>query len=339
MPESGATHLRVSTAPAADGPEQAEAKPPQISPSLFKSIAGFVGWLTTSLAGLGAILYAIGYLIVTAQLHLLGINGLVTYSHERYLQEGGNFFISVGPEIITIVLAFIATFIVISVLPGAAIFAAHHWFAAWCSRKVTSVRKLCGGVFRHWRVATYVALLLVLFFVCLDPQSFGEPLILSNLLFAQPDPAGATSNAARLRAYLLAGDRVRLAGVFSSYLYFYLLVVCLLAVSWYVVAGWRFKKLSISPFAVVFLLYTIFLPMLYGVLKRPIHFPIATLTADEGAAAGKMDRLFLLSKGEQEIVLFEPVSHRVLWLPVGQVRSLEIEGTGPILGPPGMERR
>ena len=339
MPESGATQLNESTAPATNGVDQAAAKPAQISTTLFKSIAGFVGWLTTSLAGLGAILYVCGYLIVTAQLHLLGINGLVTYSHERYLQEGGNFFISVVPEIVTIVLAFIATFIVISLFPIAAIYAAHHWFAAWCSRKITVFAKLTGGIFRYWRVASYVALLLVLFFICLDPQTFSEPLTLSNVLFARSDLGSATPNAVRLRELFVTGDKARLASIFSSYLYFYLLAVCLLAVGWYLVANWRFKKLSLSPVVVVLLLYTIFLPMLYGVLKRPINFPIVTLKVDEGAMNQKTDRLFLLSKGEQEIVLFEPVLHRVLWLPLGQVRSLEMEGIGPILGPPNLDRR
>ena len=339
MSDSGVTRLKASNAPAQAGVEQADTKPAYIPPTLLKSIAGFVGWLTTSLAGVGAILYGLGYLIMTAQLHLLGINGLVTYSHERYLQEGGNFFIAVGPEIITIVLAFIATFIVVSILPGAAFYAAHHWFAAWCAQRIASLTRLGGGILGHWRIAAYIAALLILFFVCLDPQTFSEPLTLSNLLFTQSNPAGTTPTAARLQELLVSGDKARLAAVFSSYLYFHLLVVCLLAIGWHLVAGWRFRKLAISPFAVVFLLYTIFLPMLYGVLKRPIQFPIVTLKTNEEMKVGNMDHLFLLSKGEQEIVLFEPTRHHVLWLPVGQVRSLDIEGSGPILKPSNLDKR
>jgi len=62
---------------------------------LSKGIALFVGWLSGALAGIGAILYACGYLLSTAQLHLLGLSGLVNYGQERYVEEGGRFLIDV----------------------------------------------------------------------------------------------------------------------------------------------------------------------------------------------------------------------------------------------------
>ena len=62
---------------------------------LSKGIALFVGWLSGALAGIGAILYACGYLLSTAQLHLLGLSGLVNYGQERYVEEGGRFLVDV----------------------------------------------------------------------------------------------------------------------------------------------------------------------------------------------------------------------------------------------------
>ncbi len=332
MPEPGIARL---SPPKPVKPErQADRKPAAEPgrPTLFKGIAAFIGWLASSLAGLGAILYAIGYLITAAQLHLLGIGPLVTYSHEHYLQEGGNFFIAVGPEVLLIFLAFGATLIALSLLPAIAMYVAQRWTASRYRALAETITRFARQSLWFARLAAYGALLLVLLFVCLDPQSFGEPLTLSNLLFAVPEPATITPGAERVRALLLAGDRARLGGIFSLRLYYDLLVACLLAASWHLAAGWRFQTLAIAPFAVVFLLYTILLPMLYGVLKRPIQFPSVTLTTSGDAAARTVEPLFLLSKGEQEFVLYQPLARKVIWLPRDQVRGLDVTGFAPILG-------
>jgi hypothetical protein len=334
MPEPGIARLSLPKAvkPEGQGHRKAAAEPGR--PTLFKGIAAFIGWLASSLAGLGAILYAIGYLITAAQLHLLGIAPLVTYGHEHYLQEGGNFFIAVGPEILLIFLAFGATFIVFSVLPAAALYGAQRWTA---SRHAALLGRLSQAG-RRWgwfaRIAAYGALILILLFVCrlcLDPQSFGEPLTLSNLLFAAPEHAAMTPSAERVRALLIAGDRPRLDGIFSLRLYYDVLVACLLAMSWHLAANWRFPALAVAPFAIVFLLYTILLPMLYGVLKRQIQFPVVTLTLSGEATGTAASPLFLLSKGEQDFVLFRPLERKVVWLPRDQVRSLDVTGFAPIL--------
>src|SRR5512136_24341 len=67
--------------------------------NLIKEAAKLIGWLTGALAGIVAILYACGYLIIQTQLHLLGIDALLPSGREYYLQEGANFFIVTGKKL------------------------------------------------------------------------------------------------------------------------------------------------------------------------------------------------------------------------------------------------
>jgi hypothetical protein len=59
----------------------------------IKEVAKYIGWLAGSMAGIAAILYAIGYITTRTHLYLLGIDSFIQYAHEYYLMEGGNFFI------------------------------------------------------------------------------------------------------------------------------------------------------------------------------------------------------------------------------------------------------
>ena len=55
--------------------------------NLIKEAAKFIGWLTGMLAGIVAILYAFGYLVVQTQLHLLGVDALLPSGREYYLRR------------------------------------------------------------------------------------------------------------------------------------------------------------------------------------------------------------------------------------------------------------
>ena len=60
--------------------------------SLFKGIAIFIGWLSSSLAGIVAILYASGYLVTISRLHLLGLDGLVVHGNDYFFGKAANSF-------------------------------------------------------------------------------------------------------------------------------------------------------------------------------------------------------------------------------------------------------
>jgi hypothetical protein len=59
--------------------------------NLLKGIAVVSGWLTGALAGVGAILYALGYLVIRAHRNFLRVSGLFDQSNFFLVQEGAMF--------------------------------------------------------------------------------------------------------------------------------------------------------------------------------------------------------------------------------------------------------
>jgi hypothetical protein len=88
--------------------------------NLLKGIAAFSGWLTGALAGVGAILYALGYLVTRAHLNFLGVSGLFDQSNFFFIQEGAMFLLDVAVIIartllpILVVLGIIAAVLVVA---------------------------------------------------------------------------------------------------------------------------------------------------------------------------------------------------------------------------------
>jgi hypothetical protein len=287
---------------------------------LSKGIALFVGWLSGALAGIGAILYACGYLLSTAQLHLLGLSGLVSYGQERYVEEGGRFLVDVlgllGEILLNlfISLGFVALLLALVLLPLG--YFLRHQLAATRLRWAERLARLrqSGSA----RATLFGVLLVLLLLGSEDPQRLNAPLHISNLLFVQTPPAAGS-----LSALLLNGERTQLKAIFANSLLMLVKAVVLLLLAWRVAAPWRWRLLLSAPFVLIVLLYTVLLPMLYGVLQRQIRLPVISLdstSADVNAA----DKLYLLNRTEREFVLWDAHARRVLWLPAAAVRSAQI---------------
>src|SRR5579862_5065714 len=84
--------------------------------SLLKGIAAFSGWLTGALAGVGAILYALGYLVTRAHLNFLGVSGLFDQSNFFFVQEGAMFLADVAVIIARTLLSLVVVLGTIAVL-------------------------------------------------------------------------------------------------------------------------------------------------------------------------------------------------------------------------------
>ena len=285
---------------------------------LSKGIALFVGWLSGALAGIGAILYACGYLLSTAQLHLLGLSGLVNYGQERYVEEGGRFLVDVlgllGEILLNLLIS--AGFVTLLVLAPLGYFMRHRLGAArarWHAR-LAQMRQSGPA-----RALVFAALLVLLLVGSEDPQSLNAPLQISNLLFVQQQPAAGS-----LSALLLNGDSVRLKAIFANSLLMLLKAAVLLLLAWRVAAPWRWRLLLSAPFVLIVLLYTVLLPMLYGVLQRQIRLPVISLDTTMTWPGSGAEKLFLLNRTERDFVLWDAHARRVLWLPVGAVRSAQI---------------
>ncbi len=303
---------------------------------LFKGIAIFIGWLTSSLAGIAAILYAFGYLIVRAQLNLLGLFGLFDYGHEYYLQEGAKFFVVlimefIGPTLFVwlVYVGYILLASLILVVP----------LAIWAFVKRAALRRrlaamrqqmtnACGqrpGLWRGLGMAILFVLLIVHFTANLG--EFTAPLYISNLLYGEQHAVNVqNSDVQKIAQWLVNGNAAKLKSHFGHLLFAGLGAGLLLAAAWYAAAFWRIRLWLASPFIVHFLIYVIFLPMVYGVLVRPNKYPVITLDTTAESTRSAQSYL-LLNKNDQEFIMWDPARKRVLWVPRQAVKYAEIRQT------------
>jgi hypothetical protein len=293
---------------------------------LTKSVAVFVGWLSGSLGGIGAILYACGYLATMAQLNMLGLSGLVSYGHEHYLEEGGRFILSIVGQTGEILFNLLLAVGIIALPLG---LAAGLWYLLRRQSMRAVREKLRGSLAKlrgrwPWRAGVFVVLLVLLFAGAEDPQAFNDPLEVSNLLFAgNPERPG-------LPRLLADGDSVSLKAIFSNSLLLTLQAGVLMFLAWQVVAPWRWRLLAVSPFFIIFMLYVLLLPMLYGVLQRQIRLPLVTLVPSGEWPVTTSDRLFLLNRTDRDFVLWDAGQRKVLLLPLDAVKAAEIREVQPI---------
>jgi hypothetical protein len=292
-------------------------------------LAGLFGWFASSLGVIGAILYACGYLISAAQLHLLGLGRLMTYGHDYYIQEGGRFLADISSTVALGALDFSVILIPLAML---AVGAAILWrnirlrHAPW----ISSLHRCSARVREMWRYAAYAVLLILLLYSYGDPMEFGLPLTLSNVLFTNP-AASAPSTQATIRALLLHGDRNGLAAIFEGRLLTYIAVCLLLLGSQYLTSAWKWRRLAAAPFVLLFTLYSLLLPMLYGVLKSQVEFPVVVIRPGGDPKSTEGQRGFLLNLDEHEAVLYVSVEHKVLWRRTEQIDGLDVIGMAPIL--------
>src|SRR5262245_50097591 len=155
---------------------------------LLGGLASLVAWLAGSLGVIGGALYASGYLISVAQLHLLGVSHLVTYSQDHFVQQGGAFVLYLGEESIKIA----ATFGLVLGLPVLAVVAVRHWGGPLLAGWSNHIDRMLHGRAIPWCGIAYAALLttLVLFSISIlgtfsnsSEGTFGEWLTFSNVLF------------------------------------------------------------------------------------------------------------------------------------------------------------
>jgi hypothetical protein len=313
-------------------------KPYPEKQGLTKAVAVFIGWLSGSLGGIAAILYACGYLLTIAQLNMLGLSGLVAYGHEHYLEEGGRFLIAVTGQIGEIVLnllllAGVVCLPLLLLLGGCYVFRRASLAALGSRTKnaLTGLDRRFSGV---WRAALYGLLLVALLAGAEDPQAFNDPLESSGLLFAVSESARKSE----LVQIMINGDTAKLKAIFADSLLMVLKAFVLLFLAWEVSARWRLRLLYVSPFVIIFLLYTLLLPMLYGVLQRQIRLPVVKITLAEALLPGKPEKLFLLNKTEREFVLWEAATRRVLWVPAESVKLADIRQMEPLFSSVKVQR-
>jgi len=305
-------------------------------------IKGFILWIGGSLGGITALLYACGYLVTRAHLHMLGLYGFVEFDSDHFLQEGAKFFLAVAYDLAGTAV-FVFTLIGIVLVPAVAasflgkrrVLPLLERYAAWRElRRSTQAPRIARALF-------YGALFGMLIWLTGDSlHPFYAPLCISDLLYSQVNNNECASNpqlaqlSAPLKSALLAADTARLGETFGERLSQSIYFILLAAVAWRTVAPWRRRGWLILPFLVCMGLFLMLLPMDYGVLKRPTVYPVLGLTAGKDAEAWNGDTLYLLNKSDDEFVAWNASAHRIVWIPAGSQARAEILRMHELFGAP-----
>lgn len=307
---------------------------------LFKGIAIFVGWLTSSLAGIAAIFYACGYLVVRAQLNMLGLFGLFEYPKEHYLQEGGKFFVAVTamligkslPRLVLLLYAVAFLSIVVLLFLAACFFSKGSAILDKCRRVKSYILALPKGWPWLWSsLLLFCFAFILVFYVLAYLSPFAAVLSVSNLLYESPEKMGGGDDASLLIRWLLQGDSQQLQLYFIHLLKGELLAVLLLTAAWYATAVFQKARLwLVSPFIIVCILYTLFTPMAYGVLVRPTKYAVVSFSWKEEPIAAAPSGFYLLNKSDREFVLWDRDHKKVLCISKDLVWGAEVSELRPL---------
>lgn len=288
---------------------------------LTRKLTGVIGWFASSLGFIGAFFYAYGYLIGAAQLKLLGVGRLVKYGHDDYVQAGGRSLADIVSMIATIAEPFSVILIVLMLLAFAA--------APMARRIMACSERWAGRIKGIWPGAAYAVLLFILLYKYGDPQAFADPLRLSNILFTAPPPGDRSLTS--LYNQLMAGDRKVLGGIFETELMTFIVTGLLFLGCHYLTVDWRWRPVARAPFAILFALYTLLLPMLYGVLKSQVEFPIVVISPAGTDRPAPTDVSFLLQLDEHNAVLYLAPEQKAVWRRLEHIEKIEVIGMAPIL--------
>jgi hypothetical protein len=301
----------------AAGKADAPAAPPGAGMmSGLRTLGAAVAWLSGSLAGIGAIFYACGYLATLANLHLLGLELLALhYEPTFYIQRGAGFLLV---SAMAIGQFWFGLFI-----------AAALGFLGWRLLGRRGRRLLAHRPFRGlaghralWAVAAYLALLMLLALQLRAHFLFPEDLAVSGVLYPLPDGAAASP----IRDWLLAGKDGLLQDRYAILVNQQVVIGVLLLLAWLLHRAWRWNGLTIAPFAVVFAISLAWLPLEYGKLALPNKFPQIAIRYEKPAegAGGQAASIYLLNKTDNEFVLWDAAQRKIVWVPSRDVAAAEI---------------
>ena len=292
---------------------------------ILEGFKGFLLWVGGSLAGITALLYACGYLVTRAHMTMLGLHGLVEYGNDHFLQEGAKFLFTTAYDVLRVSVPFV-------VMAGAV--ALVVLIARRLLRRTSLASKLAplrhGWFGNWWRQGLYVVLFMgLLWHTDLYIDAFERPLSVANLLYADPahTASARAGSAAELAGWILSGDTSRLARQFEYLLYGGVAAAALAFFAWRVVAGWRLRGWLVAPFVLPLAIYVVTLPMAYGVMQRPVRYPLVTFAGYEPQNQG---RLFLLNRAADAFVVWHESARRVVWLPSAGVKRAEVRGVGDL---------
>jgi hypothetical protein len=311
----------------------------------LRSLGAALAWLSGSVAGIGAVFYACGYLVTLANLQMLGLDLMAfRYDPASYMQLGGNFAWvsawyavqgSYGPYVPLVLVLLIVS------LGGR--------LSGERGRRLATTRPFRSYA-RHreaWKALAYLLLLVLLGFQLRQHLLFPPDLTVSGVLY--PSPGG--SAAGPIREWIVAGKEGLLQERYFILVEQQVVIGVLLVLAWNLYRASRWRTLLTVPFAAVFGISLLYLPLEYGKLALPNKFPQVVIRLDHpGQTAGQSTAgqstagqstagqstagqaapgeptaaMYLLNKTDSEFVLWDPRQRKIVWVPTRTVASAEI---------------
>jgi hypothetical protein len=284
----------------------------------LKAVGKFIGWLSGSLAAISGVLYGLGYLVTLSNLYSLGLNFyLFDFDPSFYLTRGANFVLYFTRWFFQTLL-----YLIVLISPILLLGFGVYRRRAWISDRLPAKGRAAVDYVRNrpliWRGVLFAALFAVLVQdVWVRFEGFSTILDESHNLF-DPLESGPQEPGSQKSEPRKPGE------VILFYQLFLIEAAVLLYLAWRVTAAWRFRALMAAPFALVLAMSVVTLPMIYGILVISNEFPAIRVITGEPGAETRSSELYLLSKTDNEFILWDSNNRKVLWLPLSSVRRAEI---------------
>ena len=316
---------------------------------LVQRLKESITWLGGALAAIAALCYAAGYLSFHAHLTMLGLGQVVDLPHDQMLLEGARFFFTVTSQLLNTGLALGLGVVVIAAVFGLAceVGPVHR---AW--RRMTAfVADRCRRIeTERPGLAGTLVMIAVVWLLYFHAKSYFYPLLqigqIDGLLFSPGSvpaadcrtliPTGADGlgpavvaawlrQGGRCTEFLLIDYRHLLDG------YFWLLLAmgtlstlrALITPRLSVQTCW----VLLSGYTVV---YTLLLPIGFGVLVRAAVYPIANLEIKGGNAL----RGNLLARDDKTLLIWSPSERKAVWYLRDTVSTLFVTGQESLFSNP-----
>lgn len=318
--------------------------------SALDSLKQFIAWIGGALGALSVMFYAAGYLAHRAHVNMLGLNGVLSYTHDQLLYEGAKFFFTVGAYSLNVMFA---TGLVILITIVALMFLRQIRWINRVSGAVTRwvARSRNAASQRHPRLTVAVMLGALGVALVLHTERFFYPLQdlyagVENVLYARSTAAGGTpcgsarqqTTTLTVTRWLLLGEDCRghLLLTFRDSVIGYLILLAALAY-----ANGRKKRSRAIADRIVSAtllaygcLYTLLLPAAFGILVRSPIYPEITVKP-KGGAVTVHSALHLLDRTGPSVLVWDRRAGRATWLPPEAAAEITVHGQSNLLKPLG----
>ena len=308
---------------------------------LFQRLKESIAWLGGALAALTAICYATGYYSFHAHLTMLGLGQVVDFKHEDMLLEGARFFFAVTAHLLQMVLALGAG--LVSLLVLCALLAEIGPLRRGWSRlgEWFGERRVALGAARPTLTSTLLLAALVLLLIA-HTDRFFYPLLalgrIDSLLFrtgglvtgdcrALIPVADIGLQPAVAASLLMQGERCSslLLGEFRRLLDGYLVLLIAVGLSFSFATALRPPAVARAfriVLAVYGMVYTLLLPVDFGILVRAAVYPVASLEFKGGAVV----RGNLMTRNDKNLLLWLPTERKAMWYPSDSIATIQVIG-------------